>query len=251
MAAQRRRGGEDRGPTMRAEDAVRALVDIIEDGEDLLRKSASAEDVDMDEFDVWQGGAVATARAALGADHVLASRISGPPQMFVLGVDEDFPPGHFRQQTQKRLDYLRQACTLLGRGVAPRHSTTTSPAPIRNVTVNVNAPAGVVNLGDIFGDVRAQVNALAQSGHDDIASAIRQLADAIASSRAINEETKRDAGELLTTLAEQAQLSPSGRRSAVIRAAVAGISTVVSTAADLTALWAAHGGVIRAFFGLP
>jgi hypothetical protein len=243
-----RRGSEGAPPTMKPEEALRALGAVIEEGEELLRGSASASDVDIDDFDVWHSGAVATVRAALGERHLLASRLNTAGDLLiVLGAEEDFPPEHFRQRTQKALQYLREALKLISRGVAPpAHAEGTLTA--RDVTVNVHAPTAVVNLGQIFGEVRANAAYLAEGGHEEIAKALREVAEATRHHSELGEREKQDVAELLAVLGEQAKLQSTERRGVVIRMALAQLPRILSVASDLVTVWNTWGPVLTGYF---
>jgi hypothetical protein len=98
----------------------------------------------------------------------------------------------------------------------------------------------------------ATLNAIAEQsqGHKELAAAIRDLSDAILKSQALKDDDKQAAFQVISTLVSQAQINPEERSTGTLQALVAGFTSIIGPAADITTLWTVYAPVIRTFFGL-
>jgi hypothetical protein len=83
-----------------------------------------------------------------------------------------------------------------------------------------------------------------------VATAIRELSEAIQRSSAIKDHQKQEALQVIAEIAKQAETKPEARSSGIVRALIVGFPLVIGVAADVTTLWDKYVPLIRAFFGI-
>ncbi len=116
-----------------------------------------------------------------------------------------------------------------------------------------NSPVGILNTGEIedIQSISVNVSTLAESGHAELAKAIKELTEAVAASQELSADERAYVLENLEALSEQALLPPNERaKSGVIKSLVAGVGASLSAAGGLAEVWSTWGAAIRAFFGL-
>jgi hypothetical protein len=136
------------------------------------------------------------------------------------------------------------------------------PAPTRAIiqqdnrkmtTISIDrSNIGMLNTGQIRDVQRIDVNVsqLAQAGQETIASALKNLTEAVAQSEAISDEQRSDLLDQLGELSTQATLPPEQRtKSGVLKAIVGGIGATLQSAGGLAEVWSTWGNSIKAFFG--
>jgi hypothetical protein len=109
-----------------------------------------------------------------------------------------------------------------------------------------------LNAGEIkkVGSISANVSTLSESGHAEIARAIKELTEAIAESQELSADERTYILENLDELSKQAALSPDERaKTGVIKSLVSGVGGSLSAAGGLAEVWTTWGWAIRAFFG--
>jgi hypothetical protein len=109
-----------------------------------------------------------------------------------------------------------------------------------------------LNLGSQVGTINAALESIsAQQGASpqDLALALKQLAEATVAHPALPPAEKQEIVQALSTLAEQATKKPEDRSKGTLRAVISWIPTSIAAAADLTSLWDKFGPAIRAYFG--
>lgn len=111
--------------------------------------------------------------------------------------------------------------------------------PVTNYMVMFNGPV-----------TNPQVMQGAESGTelDQIAADLHRLMQAVAAEGVLPEENKRDACDLLHTIAEEATRPKSERKPAVVKAVLNAIPIVISTAKSLVELWTEIQPHLIAFF---
>ena len=120
------------------------------------------------------------------------------------------------------------------------------------INVTVSGSQGVViNLAPVQGSINTNVQALMNGGEsqEKVAVAIRELAAAISGSE-LGEAQKKEALELVDTVAAQAKEPQEKRNGGVLKATLAMLPTMISAAKGATELWEKFGPTIRAYFGL-
>jgi hypothetical protein len=152
-------------------------------------------------------------------------------------------PARIKSEVHLELELLRRRVSL---GLIPEEQK--EP---RTVTVNVmNSNVASVNLGHVIGDINANVVHLETSGHEEVATAIKELSAAVIGAKEVGEEEKRQLLEYLGELSDQARLPPEERRVSVVRVVLTTLKEVLGRASELTAIWGTFGPLIRAFFGM-
>ena len=138
----------------------------------------------------------------------------------------------------------------------PRTGPKYPPRPPRvhfqGVTLNnihiKDSTVGVINTG-LIERVDVAIGALKRAGEEDIADAVRQLAEAIVSAQDLEPARKNDAMEMLESVAGEATQPPERRRKAAVRPLLSALAEILKTSAALSALWEKVGGPLLAAFG--
>ncbi len=130
-------------------------------------------------------------------------------------------------------------------------STRTDRATMAGVVININqGTVGTLNAGTIIGDIQTNLTNLKTEGHDQLAHALKRLAEAIGSAEALGDR-RRDALEQVAALSAEAEKPVDRRRLGIVKAVVNALPTALGTSADLLAIWDAAWQQIEMFFGLP
>ncbi len=115
-----------------------------------------------------------------------------------------------------------------------------------------NSTIGILNTGEIedVQSISVNVSTLAESGHAEIAKAIKELTEAVAANQNLPADDRAYLLENLEELSRQAALPPEQRaKSGVIKSLVSGLAGSLSAAGGLAEVWSTWGAPIRAFFG--
>jgi hypothetical protein len=120
-----------------------------------------------------------------------------------------------------------------------------------NINVTIHNAANV-NLGTQMGTINATLNAISDQSqaHSEVAAALRQLSEAVLSNSQIQSPQKKEALEVITDIAKQAEAKPEARSIGPLKAMIAGLPTIIGLAADLTALWEKFAPTIKHFFNI-
>lgn len=123
-----------------------------------------------------------------------------------------------------------------------------------NININLsNSAIGVLNTGEIENvhSISVNVAALAESGNEEVAKALKELTEAVASSQEISSEERSEILENLEELSKQAALAREERAKAgVIKSILSGVGASIGAAAGLAKIWSVWGNSIRTFFGV-
>lgn len=113
------------------------------------------------------------------------------------------------------------------------------PGPVTNYMFMINGPITNTITAHTVGAVQQQsVEASTADGKlDRVATDLERLLLAIAKDRSLAEEKKKDARELIATIAEEAKRPERERKPAVIKAVLSAIPAVISTAKSAVELW--------------
>jgi hypothetical protein len=125
----------------------------------------------------------------------------------------------------------------------PRTGPKYPPRPprlqVKGVTLNnihiKDSTVGVVNTGSIQ-RVDVAIGALNRAGEEGVADAVRQLAEAIASTNDLEPAKKNDAMEMLGAIASEATQPAKNRRTAVMRPVLNAMIETIKTSAALASL---------------
>jgi hypothetical protein len=109
-----------------------------------------------------------------------------------------------------------------------------------------------LNVGSQIGVINANLQSLSTGDEKqrEFARAIEQLAQAVASESALEENQKQEIVEAVTTISEQAAKKPEERSRSTLKALVGWIPTAVSAANGLVTLWHSVGPTIKAFLDI-
>lgn len=113
------------------------------------------------------------------------------------------------------------------------------PGPVMNYMVMINGPITNTITAHTVGAVQQQsVEAsTADWKLDRVATDLERLLVAIARDGSLAEENKKDARELIATIAEEAKRPERERKPAVIKAVLGAMPTAISTAKSAVELW--------------
>jgi hypothetical protein len=115
-----------------------------------------------------------------------------------------------------------------------------------------NSNVANLNLGSQIGVINANLQLLSTGDETqrEFARAMEQLAQAVASESALEENQKHEIVEALTTISAEASKKPGERSRATLKALVGWIPTAISSGNNLVTLWHSVGPTIKAFFGI-
>lgn len=128
-----------------------------------------------------------------------------------------------------------------------------NPGPTLN-NINIDRSViGMLNAGSIQDVERIDINvtALAQSGNEDVAAALKALTEAVASSDDLSAEQRTDLLDQLNLVSGQAAMAPESRKAGVIKPVLSALATGLNAVGSLAQVWAVTGDVVCAYFGVP
>ena len=111
---------------------------------------------------------------------------------------------------------------------------------------------GIFNQGEManIDALTVTVSSLADSGNVEVATALKNLTEAIANSQELEPEKRSEALELLGDLSKQAALPRESRSNlASLRLIGSALASICATAGGLASVWSAFGPAIRTYFG--
>lgn len=124
------------------------------------------------------------------------------------------------------------------------------PGPVTNYMVMINGPVTNSITAQTVGAVSQQALQLSTTAAepDRIASDLERLLQAITSDSRLPEDKKREARDLISTIAEEAIRPEKERKPAVIKAILNAVPVVISTAKSLVELWGEIQPHLTSFF---
>ncbi len=111
---------------------------------------------------------------------------------------------------------------------------------------------GSITFGDQFGDIQNTLTNLSTKGPDgqQIAEALKQLTQKVIDSPEMAPARKKEAVEVISSIAQQADAEPGKRSKAVVRVLLESFPKLLETAKDAAEIWDKWGGPIRMYFGI-
>jgi hypothetical protein len=119
-----------------------------------------------------------------------------------------------------------------------------------NAVTNINIEqsiVGAVNTGTID-RLSVSMDRIRQAGSLEAAEAIRDLSAAIAKSKDLSAEQRKESTERLYFIAQQAAMPEVERHASIVKLTFAALAATLSTTADLSTLWAMYGPAIKDLF---
>jgi hypothetical protein len=104
-----------------------------------------------------------------------------------------------------------------------------------------------LNLGTVLGDMSSTVTTLAQSGHAEIAAALKALAEEVATCVELG-LARKDVLENLAFIGQQATQPIGGRKQGLLRAAIGHVQSAVQMIGTLSQAWATFRPLVESFF---
>jgi len=131
------------------------------------------------------------------------------------------------------------------------------PLPVQEkqmTEINVsNSNIGILNMGQIknIETININIGKLNETGAEEVAEALKNVATAVAESTELPDDAKTDALEQLENLSEQATL-PEAERSkpGVLRAVFTTLNVALAAGGSIAGIWATWGPAIQKFFGI-
>lgn len=123
-----------------------------------------------------------------------------------------------------------------------------------NVTTNQfridRSVIGAVNTAEVA-KIEVSMNNIQNQDSTYFAAAIKELTEAFAANAELQDSKKEELLEILSYLSSQATLPEQQQQKTLIKRMLSRVPQIIATAADLTALWAAHHQALIGFFNLP
>ncbi len=115
--------------------------------------------------------------------------------------------------------------------------------PVVNIS---NSTIASLNLGSVFGELKASVQTLTDRGSAELAGAIRELAEAVTTSRELSDAQRREVLEHLAFTWSEAALPAEKRKIGPLRTWINFLQTTLSTVAQLAGCWASVEKILAA-----
>jgi hypothetical protein len=111
------------------------------------------------------------------------------------------------------------------------------PPPVGNTTFNIShSTISGLNLGTVMGSLNASVQILQTHGAQQIADAIEKLTNGIGNSAELRDADRKELLENVAHISKEASSQPDQRRSGVLKASLALLTTSLSTTKELAPL---------------
>lgn len=124
----------------------------------------------------------------------------------------------------------------------------------KKIEINLkNSTVGVLTAGDVHDveSISVNVSALSEAGNERIASAFKELTEAVVSNTELVEEKRTEVLDNLEELARQAALPKDKRSKAgVLKAIFASVGGTLAATGGLAEVWSTWGNEISQFLGL-
>jgi len=130
---------------------------------------------------------------------------------------------------------------------SPKAQTQRGPS---HVTVNVHAPVGTLNTGEVLGNIHSHVSTVTGMSAADFRSAITEFARVIGENRDLPEQRRKAVLETIDLVAEEANQPPEKRRLEAIQLLLLAIPALVDVSNVAVQAWNTYGPAIRAYLGL-
>lgn len=123
--------------------------------------------------------------------------------------------------------------------------------PPSHVTVNVNAPVGTLNTGEVLSNISSHVAVVTGSpSADAFREAVNALAAAIVQDQDLSDVRRKEALESIDVMAEEAGREPGKRRRGVLRGMLLAIPAAIEVSSKALEAWDKYSGPIRAHLGI-
>jgi hypothetical protein len=129
------------------------------------------------------------------------------------------------------------------------HDQEILPSQVINLNINESLIASL-NLGTIVGNIDNNIGSIEKAGYADIATAIKELTEALVNAKDISETDKKEFMEQIEVLSDQANHTKSERKIGVIKAIWDKIEHSIGISANLLTIWQTVREPIMKFFGI-
>lgn len=118
--------------------------------------------------------------------------------------------------------------------------------PVTIGTINVT---GILNIGEIVGDINQSINQVQNAGSERIAGILKEITQAVLIDPKLEVQARQDTIENIRTVAQEASLPRERRKLGPVKAALAYVPSLISASTDLLNYFQIHAEDIRRFFG--
>ena len=232
MVSKSKRPSEPAGPdrlAMSRAEVERLLAERLEEGRSLfLQSQAASNDAQLDailaDLQAWTTiTQIALDNLFIGSRTLATYRGAAPPRIGTVYDTKRARVSEALDRHSRRLATLEAIIAGLPyqQEAAPQlEPPARQPQPgwqARDMIVNVHG--GNVNLGTVVGDVTSNVSGLSGPGADLVKQLMEQLAAAVVEAH-LSDDTKYEAIEAVEVVSEGLKAGPTGRASAILRAAI-------------------------------
>ena len=137
-------------------------------------------------------------------------------------------------------------------GLLPLKQMLIPPAPSAGDNYSVShiqvsdSNVGVINSGNMT-LMNTSIDVIGDRGDTDVATAIKDLTQAVLDDKDVEQELKKEIVEQLSFLASQAAVQPESRVAAVIKGVLSTVKESLSVSATLLTLWEKVGPLLAAY----
>ena len=163
----------------------------------------------------------------------------------------------YLQQTllAANINFLQDKISLGTGGLIPPTHIEIPPPPfiggnltLNNISVS-GSTIGAINTGTIK-NLDASITVMKGLGESDLATAVKQLIEAVIKSTEINDSLKNEIAEQLAFLSVQATTKAESRSLGIIKSILSGLRDSISVAGGLIAIWGKVEPLFRSIFGI-
>jgi len=160
-------------------------------------------------------------------------------------LDVGIPSEHEASSAKVRISSELSALRLESRLGLHRHE---KPLMAFNISHSTIAS---LNLGTVVGDLTASIQSLVGQGQDDLAEALRGLAEAITESRELEDAQRKELLEHLSLVSTEVALPPDRRKTGPLKSSIAFLQTGLRSVAQLASLLSTAEQALRVIGVLP
>lgn len=127
--------------------------------------------------------------------------------------------------------------------------TVEEKATVVNISLQ-NSNIANLNLGSQVGTINAALEVISTAGSRELAQALKEFTEAVASQQGLSDDQRREVIEALSTLAVEAPKKAEERSIGTLKAVMGYIPTAIASAKELAELWDKVGPTIKGYLGI-
>ena len=160
--------------------------------------------------------------------------------------------GAFQGEIARRLESVKaSACTAVEVRFRKQEAGVSTRKPHPPGTHIAIGNAANVNFGQQTGQIVSTLNLLSAQSDESkqLSEAIKTLSAVVTRSQELSEESRKQALDVISELANQALVNSQDRQPSVIKALFLGLGAILGTSADAMTVWTTSTPLFKAFFG--